>query len=328
MLLIEKFKDVCRSNPQTIIFAEANDPKIIIAARYLKDNNLAYPVLIGGGFEIREIASEFDISTRGLEIINHRHQKEYYPFVEQLRNRTEYKEYSKEDLEIVLSDSLYYSLIQLEFGKADFVLAGNMSTMGKTAKTALNVVGVCNKYIRASSFYLLISADQKRVYAFADCSLNVNPSAESMAEIAIKTSGKLSKSTNHVPRVAFLSFSTKGSAQPENIKKIKEAITIVKKRTPSLICDGELQFDAAIDQTIAEKKGANNILNGKANVFIFPTLDSANIGQKIAEQIAGYTSIGPMIQGLRKTIHHLPKSCTVESVINSALFASFLRIKN
>lgn len=328
MLLIDKFKDVCRINPQTIIFAEANDHRIIMAARYLKDNNLAYPVLIGGGFEIREMASEINISSKGLDIINHRHQKENYPFIEQLKKRSQYREFSQDDLEILLNDSLYYSLIQLEFGKADFVLAGNTSTMRRIAKTAMDVVGICNKFLRTSSFYLLFSSDQKRVFTFADCSINVNPSAETMAEIAIKTSEKFSKSTNHVPRVAFLSFSTKGSAQPENIEKIKEAINIIREKVPSLICDGELQFDAAIDQTIAEKKGANNILNGKANVFIFPSLNSANIGQKIAEQIAGYTSIGPMIQGLRKTIHHLPKSCTVESIINSALYASFLKIEN
>ena len=109
---------------------------------------------------------------------------------------------------------------------------------------------------------------------------------------------------------------------------ISGVLNIVKKKAPSLICDGEIQFDAAIIPSIAEKKGANNILNGMANVFIFPSLDSANIGQKIAEQIGGYFSVGPMIQGLRKSVHHLPKSCSTESVINTALLGSFLKIKN
>jgi phosphotransacetylase len=326
--MIDKIKDVCKKNPQTILFAEANDFRIIKAARYLKDNEFARPVFIGGGFEIREMAEEMDISSKGLQIINHRHQKEFYPFVEQLKKKIRYRDNSKKDLEILLNNELFYSLVRLDFGKADLVIAGNTSTMRIVAKMAIDVLGICDNYKRASSFYVLISPDYKNTFIFADCSININPSAATLAEIAIKTAEKYLMITDQVPRVAFLSFSTKGSAQPGNLDKIREAIKIVNKTKPSLICDGEIQFDAAMDQFVAEKKGAKNILNGKANVFIFPTLDSANIGQKIAEQIAGYLSIGPMIQGLKKNIHHLPKSCTVENIINSALLASFLKIKS
>ena len=328
MQIFEKLIEICRNNPQTVLFAEANDPRIIKAARYLSDNQLAHPVLLGGGFEIREMADQINISSRGLEIINHKHYSEYNPFIEQLGKKQQYRDLNKEELQVLLNDALFYALTCLEFDKADFVLAGNMSTIRMFVKKALDVLEICDKYIRASAFYLLISRHDNNVFAFADCSINVNPSAEIMAEIAIKTSEKYNRITGLLPKVAFLSFSTKGSARPENINKILQAIEIVNKKAPSLQCDGELQFDAAINQAVAVKKGANNILNGKANVFIFPSLDSANIGQKIAEQIGGYLSVGPMIQGFKKSIHHLPKSCTVESVINSALLASFLNIKN
>jgi len=328
MQLIEKLKEVCRSHPQKILFAEAADYRIIKAAKYLKENALAEPVLLGGTFEIHEIAEQNDISTRGLQIVNHKHQNAYMPYVEQLNKKLKYKNYSKDELEILLKDNLFFSMQWLEFSKTDFVLAGNMSTMREVTKTALEVLGICEAYRRASSFYLLMSPTQENIFAFADCSLNINPNAETMAETAIKTAQKFSHITGQSPRLAFLSFSTRGSAQPQNLEKIKMAIQIVSNKAPSLQCDGEIQFDAAIDNAVAEKKGANNVLNGNANVFIFSTLNSANIAQKIAEQLASYLSIGPMIQGLRKNVHHLPKSCTVESVINSALLASFLKIEN
>jgi phosphotransacetylase len=274
------------------------------------------------------MASQMNISTKGLEIINHRHQNEVQPFTEQLAQKIQYKDYSRRDLELLLRDRLYYSSAMLEFGKVDFVLAGNLSTMEKVAKAALQMVGVCNKFNRVSSFYLLFSKDYKTIYAFADCSININPSAVTLSEIAIKTAEKFGMITDQVPRVALLSFSTKGSAHHKNIDKINDALNLITRANSTLICDGEVQFDTAVDISVAQKKGADKRLKGKANVFIFPSLDSANIAQKIAEHIGGLISIGPMIQGLAKSVHHLPKSCTTESVINSVLLASFLRIKN
>ena len=190
MLLIEKFKDICRSNPQTVLFAEANDPRIIEAARYLKDNQLAHPILIGGTFEVREIAEHLNISTRGFEIINHKHQKDVQPFLEQLLHQGRFRESSRDELEIYLKDELIYTLTRLSFNKADFALAGNLSSMEKVARAALAAVGVCPKFKRASAYYLLFSKDQKRIFLFADCSINVNPSAEILAEIAVKSAEK------------------------------------------------------------------------------------------------------------------------------------------
>jgi len=328
MLLIEKFKNICRSNPRTVLFAEANDQRIIQAARYLKDSQLAHPILIGGKFEVREIADDLNISTRGLEIINHNHQKDVQPFLEQLLHQGRFREYSRDELEIYLKDVLIYTLTRLYFNKADFAVAGNLSSMEKVARAALAAIGVCPKFKRASAYYLLFSTDQKKIYLFTDCSINVNPSAENLAEIAVKCAEKYIRIIGLVPRVAFLSFSTKGSANHQGIEKVTHAVEIAKKINPSLICDGEIQFDSAVDPFVAKKKGAYNSLNGKANVFIFPSLNSANIAQKIAEHIGGFISIGPMIQGLVKDVHHLPKSCTVENVINSVLLGSYLVLKN
>jgi len=158
-------------------------------------------------------------------------------------------------------------------------------------------------------------------------SINIEPSAKTLAEIAIKTAEVYKQITNTEPKVALLSFSTKGSAKHAKVERIINAVGIVKSLNPELLCDGELQFDAAFDPIVAQKKAPNGVLNSSANVFIFPTLNSANIAQKIVEQIAKFHLAGPMIQGLEHHLHGLPINCTAESIVNSVVLASYLKLK-
>jgi len=200
--------------------------------------------------------------------------------------------------------------------------------MANVAATALAHNSIAEGYARAASFYLMFAPDARTIYSFADCSLNVNPNPAQLAEIAINTAATFEGITGRQARVAFLSFSTHGSAKQDSAEKVQEAVAIAQKQAPHLQLDGALQFDAAIDTAVAQKKAPNGSLNGKANVFIFPSLNSANIGQKIAEHMGGFVSIGPILQGFTYPVHHLAKSCTVEGIINSVVLASYMKIKN
>lgn len=322
MLIVEKFASACKKSPKKIIFSEAEDERIIQAADYLLKEGLAQPVLCGGVYELRDMADMLGISTKNMEIINSKHEKEFKPFVEQLSKNKTY-DYAIESL---VKDPLVQSILRVRFGLADIALSGNKSNMAKTARAAIQFAGVNQNIMKASSFYMLVSPDQNDTYFFADCSVNITPTARDLAETAILTAKHYNLITGIEPRVALLSFSTRGSAQHESINIIKSALDLVQKSDSNLICDGEIQFDAAVNSMIAEKKAPDSSLKGKANVFIFPSLNSGNIAQKIAEHIGGYFSIGPMFQGLNHEIHHLPKSYSTAGIINSVLLASYLKI--
>ena len=326
MQIVEKFKNACKGNPQRIIFAEANDERILKAADYLLKEGLAHPILCGGIYELRDMADKLGISSRKMEIVNPEHVKEFTPYVEQLSRKIENQNSSNLILEDLVKDSVIQSVLRVKFNHADIALSGNKSNMAKTARAAIQYSGVSQNIMKASSFYMLISPDQKETYFFADCSVNINPTARDISETAQLTAKNFRLITGLEPRVALLSFSTRGSAKHESIDKINEALKLLKKKDPNLICDGEIQFDAAVNSIVAEKKAPDSSLKGKANVFIFPSLNSGNIAQKIIEQIAGYFSIGPMFQGLNHDVHYLPKNYTFEGIINSALLASYIKI--
>lgn len=326
MLIIEKLKKLCKENPQRIIFAEAGDERIISAANWLLKEGFAEPILCGGIFELRDMADKLGISSKNFQIINTEHEKEFRPYVAQLSKKVENQISSAYAIESLVKNAVIQSILRIKFGHADIVLSGNKSNMAKTARAAIRFSGVNKNLMKASSFYMLVSPDQKNTYFFADCSINVTPSARDMAETAILTAQHYSLITGREPRVALLSFSTKGSAKHQSIDTINEALKLIHKQNSNLICDGEIQFDTAVNSLVAEKKAPDSSLNGKANVFIFPSLNSGNIAQKIAEHIGAFFSIGPMFQGLNHDVHHLPKSYSVDGIINSALLASYLKI--
>ena len=327
MTYLEKLKMACGQNPQRVIFAEANNESVIKAARSLLDQELAEPILLGGAFEVRDLAAKINIATKGLKIVNPNHEREALPYINYFIRQEKNKNISSFEARNIIKEPINQAIMRLMNGHGDIAFAGNNSSTAKVVSAGLKWSGVIKNYNRVSSFYLLISPDNKDIYAFADCSVNISPSPVQLAEIALKTATNFQLITGRRPRLAFLSFSTKGSASHKNVEIIQTAVKIFVESNSGFVCDGELQFDAAVDQTIAKKKAPNGSLNGNANVFIFPSLNSANIAQKMAAQIGGYTAIGPMIQGLNDPIHCLQKNCTVEEIINSVLLASEMKMK-
>ncbi len=215
-MLLENWKQTCRENPQTVVFAEANHDSVIRAARFLFDEGLANPVLLGGGFELRDLADKLKVNTRGLKIVNPNHAQETDGFLPHILKQN--KNLKRLEAANLIKDPVIQSIFRLKGGRADLAFAGNNSSVANVVSKGLKWSGVHNAFRRVSSFYVMISPDTKNVLAFADCSVNVFPNPRELAEIALKTALNYKLVTGRQPRIVFLSFSTKGSAAHKKLK--------------------------------------------------------------------------------------------------------------
>ena len=209
---------------------------------------------------------------------------------------------------------------------ADGLIAGCVYSTSSVLRNAISVIGTARNCNSVSSFFLFTFPEKhlhrKKIIAYADCGVIPDPDANQLSDIAISTSENFRKLTGIIPRVAFLSFSTKGSAKSDALNKITEAVKLTKKRKPKLIADGELQFDAAFNKDVAGRKDPDGIIKGEANVFIFPDLNSGNIAYKITERIGGASATGPVLQGLSKPVMDLSRGCSAEDIFNMSLIIS------
>jgi phosphate acetyltransferase len=222
----------------------------------------------------------------------------------------------------VLKRDIFFGAMMVKEGMADASVSGSFATTADVMRASIQIVGMPEGISIVSSFFLMTYPD--RVYSFADCAVNPNPTAPQLADIAISTAINHQKLTGEEPRVAMLSFSTKGSAEHELVDKVREALKIAKEKRPDLKIDGEMQFDAAIVESIGKKKAPGSEVAGKANVLVFPDLQAGNIGYKIAERLGGAQAIGPVSQGLKKPFFDLSRGCSVDDIVNTAAIACLM----
>ena len=261
MNLPEVFREHCLKNPQRVIFSDGADERILQAARFLKDSSIAEPLILGGAYEIRDLADSLNISTRGLKIINPQNAGSYQPLLNMLLKENQKSQRIR--LEQEIKEPLPFAIQKQKINQADIVFSGNLGTMKKVSKAVLKFAGIKPGYKRLSSFYLMFVPVSNRPVAFADCSINVSPTDTQLAEIAIKTAENFEKITGRQARVALLSFSTKGSASHPRAELVKGTLQLIKQLKPNLLVDGELQFDAAIDEKVAQKKAPGGSLKLK-----------------------------------------------------------------
>lgn len=209
---------------------------------------------------------------------------------------------------------------------ADGLIAGSVYSTSAVLRNAISIIGTARNCSSVSSFFLFTfpvrHIHKNRIFAYADCGVIPDPDANQLSDIAVSTSENFKKLTGIIPKVAFLSFSTKGSAKSDVLNKITEALKLTKKRKPKLIADGELQFDAAFNKDVALRKDPDGLIKGEANVFIFPDLNSGNIAYKITERIGGAAATGPVLQGLSKPVMDLSRGCRAEDIFNMSLIIS------
>lgn len=319
MNLFEVIKSRLKGKNKSIVFPEGTDIRILSAAVKLKKEGYIKPVLLGNKTEISVIAENNKLDISGIEIKDPENCGEFNDMLKSFLERRKGK-VTEEEAAKKLKDVNYFGTMLCYMGKVDGMVSGAIHSTGETVRPALQIIKTKQGVSRTSGAFIMVSPEGEK-YIFADCAINVTLTVEEMAELAVE-SAKTGESFGIEPKVAMLSFSTKGSADSEEAKKVAEATEKAKKLNPALIIDGELQFDAAFVESVGVKKAPNSPVAGKATIFIFPSLEAGNIGYKIAERFGKYQAIGPILQGLNKPVNDLSRGCNEEDVYKLALITA------
>ena len=320
MDLFDEIAAKVKGQDKTIVFPEGADKRILGAAVRLKNDDLVEPILLGSKSEIEATANENNFDITGLQIID----PAAYPEADKkamfdaLLERRKGKN-TPEQVEKMMEDVSYFGTMLVYMGKADGMVSGAVHSTGSTVRPALQIIKTKPNAHRISGAFLMQKGDQR--YIFADCAINIELDADTMAEVAVQ-SAETAKLFGIDPKVALLSFSTNGSAKGDMVTKVAEATEKVHEMEPELPADGEMQFDAAVVPSVGELKAPGSKVAGHANVFIFPSLEAGNIGYKIAQRFGGFTAVGPILQGLNAPIADLSRGCSEDDAYKVAIITA------
>ena len=317
--LMEDIKSRASARKKTIILPESHDDRVIKAAEILNKEKIASVITIGNEVKVISKAKSLGCELSGVRIINPETSDKLSDFTNIYFNLRKKKGITIEDARNTMKRDLFFAAMMIREGMANGSVAGSTAATADVLKAGIQCIGMPEGISIVSSFFLMILPD--KTYSFADCAVVPAPDVEQLADIAISTAINHRKLTGEEPYIAMLSFSTRGSAQHESVDKVIQATELVRKKHPELNVDGELQFDAAIIDSIGRRKAPGSSVAGRANVLIFPDLNAGNIGYKIAQRLGKAEAIGPVVQGLQKPFFDLSRGCSVEDIVNTSAIA-------
>lgn len=320
--LINEIKQKAKAIKKTIVLPESHDDRVLFAAEKLTKEGITKVITLGNENTIRERAYTIEADISGVRIIDPEKSEMASDFANIFFNLRKHKGVTIENAREIVKKDLFFGAMLVRENMSDGFVAGSTASTGDVLRAALQCVGMPEGISIVSSFFLMIFPE--KVFSFADCAVVPNPDASQLADIAITTADNHRKLTGEDPFVGMLSFSTKGSAKHELVDKVIEATSIAMKKRPDLKIDGELQFDAAIVDSIGKKKAPESDVAGRANVLVFPDLQAGNIGYKIAQRLGGAEAVGPVVQGLKKPLFDLSRGCSVDDIVNTTAIAALM----
>ena len=320
MSFIEEIKERARKDIKTILLPEAEDIRTLEATKMVLEEKYAKVILIGNKERILNKAKENNIDISGTEIIEPETSEKYNEYVELLYNLRKHKGMTEEQAKELVKDPTHFGMLMLKDEKstADGLVSGAVHSTSDTLRPALQILKTKPGTKLVSAFFVMVVPNcdygENGTFIFADSGLNQNPNEDELSEIAISSSESFKQLVGKEPKVAMLSYSTKGSAKSELTEKMINATKLVKEKAKSLIVDGELQLDAAIVPEIAKSKAPNSPVKGEANVLVFPNLDAGNIGYKLVQRLAKAEAYGPLCQGIAKPVNDLSRGCSSKDI--------------